>query len=300
MARKTIAFLVAGAAIVVVGLSSVFTVEEQEQGLVLQFGAVKREASKPGLHFKMPFIENVVYFDKRVLDYEGDLGEVNTGDQKQTLVDTYTRYRIVNVRQFVEQSRTTSMQAFETGLLQQAVRTNVQAVFASVDLATMLTAKRDELMTEVTKRVDEQMKRYGISVLDVRVKRIDLPKQNSEAVFQRMETQRRQEATRIRAEGERDAQRTRAEADKRVRVIKSEAEKKGQILRGEGDGKALEIFNKAFSQDVEFFKFWQCVQSVRDGLGQNTRFVGQLTADVIWQLCEPPGGSAPPAKKAER
>ncbi len=298
MSKKLIAAGVGVIALGIVGLSSVFTVKEAEQAIVLQFGAFVRLESKPGLHFKAPFIQNVSYFDRRVLDFEADLGEINTSDQKQTVVDTYTRYRITDALKFFQTAR--SIENFEArrddAPLNAIIKSNVRQVISRVDLATLLTAKRAEVMKEITKRVHGEMERFGVEVIDVRLKRIDLPQQNADAVQQRMETQRRQEAIRIRAEGDKESQTIRADADKRVRVIRAEAEQKANILRGEGEGTAQEIFNRAFGQDKEFFEFWQCMQTVREGLTSGTRMVGTPSAELLFQLCRNPRQGAAPAE----
>jgi membrane protease subunit HflC len=282
----------------IVFLSSIFTVKEAEQAIVLELGRFVRLESKPGLHFKVPFIQNVSYFDRRVLDFEADLGEINTSDQKQTLVDTYTRYRITDALKFFQTAR--SIENFEArrddAPLNAIIKSNVRQVISRVDLATLLTAKRAEVMKDITKRVHGEMERFGVEVIDVRLKRIDLPQQNADAVQQRMETQRRQEAIRIRAEGDKESQTIRADADKRVRVIRAEAEQKANILRGEGEGTAQEIFNRAFGQDKDFFEFWQCMQTVREGLTSGTRLVGTPSSELLFQLCRNPRPTAAPAE----
>ena len=295
MSRRLIAAGVGVVALGIVGLSSVFTVQEAEQAIVLELGRFVRIESRPGLHTKLPFIQSVRYFDKRVLDFEADLGEINTADQKQTVVDTYTRYRITDALKFFQTAR--SIENFEArrddAPLNAITKSNVRQVISRVDLATLLTAKRAEVMKDITKRVHSEMERFGVEVIDVRLKRIDLPQQNADAVQQRMETQRRQEAIRIRAEGDKESQTIRADADKRVRVIRAEAEQKANILRGEGEGTAQEIFNRAFGQDKDFFEFWQCMQTVREGLTSGTRLVGTPSAELLFQLCRNPRGAAP-------
>jgi len=302
MARKLIFAGVGVVALGVVGLSSVFVVQEQEQTIVLQLGAFVRVEQRPGLHFKMPFVQDVRTFDKRVLDFEADLGEINTADQKQTLVDTYTRYRITDPLKFMQTAG--SIEAFEArrddAPLNAYIKSNVREVFARVDLATLLTAKRAEVMLEITSRVRAETARFGVQVLDVRIKRIDLPQQNRDAVQQRMETQRRQEAIRIRAEGDKERQRIVAEADKQVRVIRADAGQKANILRGEGEGTAQETYNRAFGQDKDFFEFWQCMQTVREGLMTGARFVGTPSADMLFQLCRGSGAGQSEPRKAEQ
>jgi len=303
MARKLVAAGVGVVVLGIVGMSATFVVQEQDQALVLAFGRFVRVEQQPGLHLKYPWpFQEVRYFDKRVLDFEADLGEINTSDQKQTLVDTYTRYRITDPLKFFQTAGT--IENFESrredAPLNALIRSNVREAFARVDLATLLTAKRAEVMRDITKRAYADFSRFGVDVLDVRLKRIDLPPQNREAVQQRMETQRRQEAIRIRAEGDKEAQRIRAEADKQVRVTRAEAEQKANILRGEGEGTAQEIYNKAFGQDKDFFEFWQCMQTVRDGLATGTRFVGTPSADMLFQLCRGQGAGQSEPRKASQ
>lgn len=302
MSRRLIAAGVGVVALGIVGLSSVFTVQEAEQGIVLELGRFVRVEKQPGLHFKIPFIQSVRYFDKRVLDFEADLGEINTKDQKQTVVDTYARYYIDDVLKFYQTAEAFERFEGRGGRLDVLIKSNVREVFARVELATLLTAKRAAVMQEITKRVQDELERFGVKVIDVRLKRIDLPQQNADAVQQRMEAQRRQEAVGIRAEGDKEAQRIRADADKQVRVIRAEAEQKANILRGEGEGRAQEIFNRAFGQDKDFFEFWQCMQTVREGLSTGTRLVGTPSAELLFQLCRNPRQSAAPAepRRAEK
>jgi membrane protease subunit HflC len=303
MARKLVAAGVGVVVLGIVGMSSTFVVQEQDQAVVLAFGRFVRVEQQPGIHLKYPWpFQEVRYFDKRVLDFEADLGEINTSDQKQTLVDTYTRYRITDPLKFFQTAGTIANfeSRREDAPLNALIRSNVREVFARVDLATLLTAKRAEVMLDITGRARAELSRFGVDVLDVRLKRIDLPQQNREAVQQRMETQRRQEAIRIRAEGDKESQRIRADADKQVRVIRAEAEQKANILRGEGEGTAQEIYNRAFGQDKDFFEFWQCMQTVRDGLSTGTRFVGTPSADMLFQLCRGAGaGQSEPRKAAQ-
>jgi membrane protease subunit HflC len=291
MSRKLVAAGVGVIVLGIIGMSSTFVVQEQDQAVVLAFGRFVRVEQKPGLHLKYPWpFQEVRYYDKRVLDFEADLGEINTSDQKQTVVDTYTRYRITDPLKFFQTAGTVEL--FESrrdeAPLNALIKSNVREVFARVELATLLTAKRAEVMKEITKRVHDQLTSFGVEIIDVRLKRIDLPQQNRDAVQQRMEAQRRQEAIRIRADGDKESQRIRAEADKQVRVIRAEAEQKANILRGEGEGTAQEIYNRAFGQDKDFFEFWQCMQTVRDGLASGTRLYGTPSSDLLFQLCKNP------------
>lgn len=260
MNKTRIAIAVLVVILGIVGLSATYTVNERDQAIVLQFGKFVKTEKNPGLHFKLPFVQNVRYFDRRVLDFDIQAREIPTSDQKQAIVDTFVRYRIITPLEFYERAATAEQ--FNSAL-NRIVQAAVSNEFAGVDLATLLTPRRALLMDRITKKVKDATKVYGVEIVDVRVKRVDLPEQNSQPIVKRMETQRRQEAIRIRAEGARDAQRIRAEADKRSRVIKADAERRSEILRGQGEAIAQETFNKAVGQDLDFFRFWLAMSEYR-------------------------------------
>lgn len=263
--------------VVVVGLvllagSALFTVQEGRQALVLRFGEPVRVVSAPGLQFKFPIWENVVYFDKRVLDFDAERAEMATADQKQVEVDAFARYRITEPLRFYQTVRDDRALAQR---LSSIIGTNLRTAIAEVPLSIVLTEERARLMERIAETVNIEAKTFGVSVIDVRIKRVDLPDENSEAIFRRMQSQREQEARKIRAEGARDALGIRAEADKRVRVILAEAGKRSQILRGEGEGEATRIYNDAYSKDAGFFDFFRSLQAMGKGLsGDSTRYVG--------------------------
>ncbi len=260
-----------------VGFSSVYTVFQTEQALILQFGNPKRLVSEPGLAFKLPLVENVVFFDKRILDYDVSAQEIPTLDQKQLVVDAFTRYRIVDPLKFFQ---TVGNERGMESRLDSIVAANLRGVFGKAELAVVLTSKRAQLMDTLFERVKNEGARFGIDVIDVRLKRVDLPKENSQAIYRRMQTRREQEARRNRAEGDRRARTIRAEADKQVTVIKAEARRKAEILMGEGEAEAQKIYNDAFSQDQSFFDFWISMNALKDGLkGNKTRYIGPPTGD---------------------
>jgi membrane protease subunit HflC len=279
MSRLRIILVVLLVAIGIVAYLSVYIVHERDQALILQFGKVVKVEKKPGLHYKWPFVQTVQFFDRRVRDYDAAAWEIPTSDQKQVVVDTFARYRIVNPLKFHQTARSTSQ--FEQNL-RSIMNATTAAVFARVDLSTLLTPRRAELMEEITKTVRKEVAAFGVNLIDVRVKRLDLPPDNSEAIFRRMETQRRQEATRIRAEGERQAKAIRADADKKSRIIKADAERKSEIIRGEGEAKAQETYNKAYGQDPKFFEFWVSMNALRDSLtSDTTRYIGPADGDFF-------------------
>jgi modulator of FtsH protease HflC len=280
MKRSTLAGLVVALIVlVVIGSASVFTVHQAEQALVLQFGQPKRAISDAGLHFKIPFLENVVYFDKRVINLDLPSMEVPTNDQKQVVVDTYAKYRIINPLKFYQVVRD------ELGLRGRVgpiINSNLRAELGKVSMAQMLTAQRAVFMRSIAQAVSTAAEGYGVEVIDVRIKRVDLPQANSEAIFKRMQTQREQEARRFRAEGQADAQTRRAEADKQQVVIVAEARKQAEILRGQGDAEATRIYAEAYGRDPAFFDFFRSLQALDNGLaGSSTTYVGPPTGDFF-------------------
>lgn len=271
-----------------VGFSSIFTVHQAEQALVLQLGKVVRPESTPGIHFKVPFVQNVVYYDRRVLDYDNPPGEIPTLDQKQLVVDAFARYRIIDPLLFFQ---TATNELGMQARLSNIINTNLRNVLGGAPLSTIMTDERAQLMEIIAQRVDEQGKRFGINVLDVRIKRVDLPEENSQAIFRRMQTQREQEARKIRAEGGKEDKRIRAEADKEFRIVIAEGRKQSEIQRGEGDGKAQAIYNAAFGRDPKFFGFYESMKSYRQGLrSDSTRFIGPPSGEFYRYFGDMEGG----------
>jgi len=275
-----------GAAIMVVAivglvvlLQAIFTVHQAERALVLQLGAPIRVVEEPGLNFKIPFIQNVEPISKRVLKAEATQEELLTQDQKRVVVDFFARYKIIDPLLFFQSVRTTDMLEQR---LKPIITSQLRRVLGGVQLARILTKERAEMMREITVAVDGEVKRFGITVLDVRMKRVDLPKENSDAIFNRMRTQRQQEAALIRAEGDREARALRAEGQKQQVVIRADARRQAEILRGEGDAKATEIYNQAYGQDPAFFNFYRSMQALTLGLsGETTTYVGPPAGDFF-------------------
>ncbi len=258
---------------------TLFTVRETEQVLITEFGDPVRVITEPGLHIKVPIIQDLRYFDKRLLDYDAASQEVPTLDQKQLIVNAFARYRIVNALDFF---KTVGTEVGMEARLGNIMNTALRGVLGDVPLSTVLTPQRARLMQQITEQASANAKDFGVEVVDVRIKRVDLPEENSQAIFRRMQTQREQEARKIRAEGERDSRRIRAEADKTQRVIVAEARKTGEILRGEGDAEAQAIYNDAYTKDEDFFDFWRSMQAMQRGLpGDTTRYVGPPDSDFF-------------------
>lgn len=251
--------------------SAFFIVGQTEQALVLQLGEVRRVIREPGLKLKRPFIENVITYDKRVLDFEPPHEEVIVSDQKRLVVDAYTRYRIVNPLLFyqtvgTEQGVRARLSAIVTGSLRR--------VLGNVTLNDILSAKRDEIMHQIRDDVAAQARPFGIEVVDVRLRRADLPEENSQAIYARMQSEREQQARQYRGEGAEAAQTVRANADRERTIILAEAQRDAQRARGEGDAQATQIYGNAFGQDKQFFAFYRSLQAYRDALsGKDTAFV---------------------------
>lgn len=277
-----ILLLILGLVIVLGGIglnSALFTVHEREQALVIQFGEPREVIKEPGLHVKVPLIQNVVYFDKRVLDFDARTVEVPTLDQKQLIVDAFARYRIVDPLRYYQAVRT---ETNANARIEPIMQASLREMLGNVPMLRILTEERAKLMNEIEIIVNRQAQGLGVNIIDVRMKRVDLPEANSAPVLNRMQTQREQEARRIRAEGERDSLRIKAEADKQQRVIFAEARKTAEITRGEGDGEATRVYNEAFGQDPGFFDFWRTMQAMSKGLNEETTsYVGPPEGDFF-------------------
>ncbi|WP_425406460.1 protease modulator HflC [Hwanghaeella sp.] len=276
---SVVVILVLLAVMFVVGSSALFTVNETEQVLVRRFGEPTRVIKEPGLNIKVPFVDTATYFDKRLLNFDGDSQEIPTKDQKQLIVDAFARYRIVDTLRFFQSvGSVAGMEARLPNIINSALR----QVLGEVDMSRILTEERAVLMRKSTQVATENSKEFGIEVVDVRMKRVDLPDENSQAVFRRMQTKREEEARDIRAGGDRESRTIRAKADRDQRVILAEARKTAEILRGEGDAQAQAIYNDAYTKDREFFDFWRSMQALERGLGSDsTTYVGPPSGDFF-------------------
>lgn len=250
-------------AALIVGYSSLFTVYQTQQALVVRLGQPVRVVTEPGLNFKAPFIDNVITIDKRILDLEAPAQEVIASDQKRLVVDAFARYRIRNALQFYQTLG--SIQGANsqlTILLNSALR----RVLGEATFTHVVRDQRSELMERILQLVDKEAAGYGIQVVDVRIRRADLPEQNSQAVYQRMQTERAREAAEFRAQGAQRAQEIRSRADRDVTVLVADAQSKSEQIRGEGDAIRNQIFAEAFNKDPEFFAFYRSMQAYEASL----------------------------------
>ena len=279
-----VALVVAG----ILAMSSLFIVDQTEQALVLQFGQPLRLIRTPGLWVKKPFIQNVIIYDKRLLDFEPPPEEVIASDQKRLIVDTYARYRITNPLLFYQ---TVASELTVRARLGALVSGSLRQVIGNVTLSALLSPQRATIMRQIRDEVAGQAKSFGIDVADVRIRRADLPPQNSEAIFARMRSERQQQAALYRGEGAQAAKTVRANADRERTVILADAQRDAQKVRGAGDAKAIAIYAKAYDQDKNFFAFYRSLQAYRDAFeGSNTSFV--LNPDSsFFRYFESPGGT---------
>jgi len=265
MSRLTM--VIAGVLVVALGviaLSSVYTVHQTQQVLILQFGDPRRVVTEAGLHFKYPFVENIERLDRRILGFDALPEEIIALDQKRLVVDAFLRYRISDPLQFYKAVRD---QRIAEERLRTLLSSNLRRVLGSVPLENLLTGERAALMSEILILVNEQAEELGIVAVDVRIKRADLPDANNQAIYGRMNSEREREAREFRAQGAEISQRIRARADRERTVLLAEADKQGQILRGEGDGRRNRIFADAFGADPEFFAFYRSMEAYKVALG---------------------------------
>ena len=250
-------------AIAFLGYMTLFTVNEIQQAIILQFGDPKRVIQKAGLNYKIPFIQNVVLLDKRILNLDAPSEEVIASDQKRLIVDAFDRFKIKDPLKFYI---SVGNERVARSRLSTIINSRIRGVLGKEELATLVSKERARLMDKITQDVNVEASKLGIEIIDVRIKRADLPQANSEAVYRRMQTERLREAKEFRAEGAEIAQTVRSTADKEVTIILAEANKKSEILKGEGDGKRNKIFAEAFGKDPDFFSFYRAMQSYEKSL----------------------------------
>ncbi|HAD24950.1 MAG TPA: protease modulator HflC [Alphaproteobacteria bacterium] len=268
--------------------SMLFTVHQSQQALVLQFGDPRRLVQEPGLAWKLPFVQNVTYFEKRILDQDIPEAEVIASDQKRLVVDAFARYRITDPLKFRQTVVTTAaVSARLTTLLNAGLR----QVLGKESFFTILSGERTALMGLIQKRVNREAEQFGIEVVDVRIRRVDLPDANSQAIYRRMQTEREREAREARAQGAEEAQRIRSLADREKTVLLAEAKRDSEIIRGKGDAERNRIYAEAFGKDPEFFAFYRSMRAYEQALSSNDttmvlspdseffRYFGELAGD---------------------
>ena len=247
----------------IIVFQSVVIVKEINQAIVLQFGDPKKIITKAGLNFKIPFIQNVVYLDKRVLNLDNPPEEVIAADQKRLIVDAIARFKIVDPLKFYI---SVGNERVARSRLSTIINSRIRGVLGTQALATLLSTDRAKQMAIIQNDVNEEAQNFGITIVDVRIKRADLPPANSEAIYKRMQTERQREAKEFRAQGAEIAAKITSTADKDVTVLLANAKKQSEILKGEGDGKRNNIFANAFGKDPQFFAFYRAMQAYEKAL----------------------------------
>tara|TARA_B100001057_G_C22659763_1_gene875507 strand:- start:56 stop:925 length:870 start_codon:yes stop_codon:yes gene_type:complete len=273
MSNTKILTYILGTIILFFGYSSFFTVDQTKQAIVLQFGEPKRVINKPGLNFKIPFIQDVTYFEKRVLSLvSSDSEEVILSDQKRLEVDTYSRFKIIDPLLFYQTVRN------ENGArqrLESIIDSSVRRVLGKLELVSILSDARQNIVDDIGTEVNQIVKRLGMQIIDVRIRRADYPEATSQNIFNRMRSEREQEAKEFRAQGAEEAQKIRSDAEKQKTILIAEAKRKAEAIRGNGDGEAIKIYADAFGIDAKFFKFY------RSMLAYEKTFVDKDTTMIL-------------------
>ena len=268
-------FIIIGAIV----YNTLFVVQEINQAIVLQFGDPKKIITKPGLNFKIPFIQNVVFLDRRVLNLDNPPEEVIAADQKRLIVDAFARFKIVDPLKFYI---SVGNERVARSRLATIINSRIRSVLGTQELATLLSTDRAVHMGTIQNDVNTEAQNFGITIVDVRIKRADLPPANSEAIYARMQTERQREAKEFRAQGAEMAAKITSTADKEVTVILANANKESEIMRGEGDGERNKIFASAFGKDPEFFGFYRAMQSYEKALiGGDTSMILSPDSDFF-------------------
>lgn len=289
--------IVLALAALVVGYSSLYAVYQTQQALVVRLGQPVRVVDEPGLHVKLPFIDSVITIDKRILDLEAPAQELIASDQKRLVVDAFARYRIVDALRFYQ---TLGSVAGANSQLAVLLSSGLRRVLGESTFSEVVRDQREQLMTRIREQVDREAGNYGISVVDVRIRRADLPEQNSQAVYQRMQTERQREAAEFRAQGAQRGQEIRARADRDVTVLTADATSKAEQTRGEGDATRNSIFADAFNRDKEFFSFYRSMQAYENAFQHNdTRMVLKPDSEFFRFFVDPEGkgGTGAPAQR---
>ena len=267
--------IIAGLVVIFVASLSVFTVDQTQQAIVIQMGKPLEGISGPGLHFKVPFIQQVVRFEQRILVYDASPTEILTKDKKNLVVDNYTKWAIDNPLKFYT---TVINENGAQARLDDIVYAQLRVELGQHDLSDIVSETRDALMEKVTKKSAERAKDYGIRVVDVRIKRADLPEQNEKHVFGRMKAERERQAKQYRSEGEEESKKITAKADMERTIILAKAYKESEQLKGEGDAGAVKIYADAYQEDLKFYEFIRSLEAYKIALKEGTKLIINLDA----------------------
>ena len=288
--------LIIVAALGVLASASLFTVHQTKQALVLQFGDPRRVIMDAGLHFKVPFVQNVILIDKRILDLDTPAEELIASDQKRLVVDAFTRYRITDPLQFYKALRD---ERRAQSRLSTIVSSSMRSVLGEEKFETVVRDQRSDLMQRISALVNNQAADFGIEIIDVRIRRADLPEANSQAIYRRMQTEREQEAAEFRARGQEVGRAIRAQADKQVTVLIAEATRDSEVIRGQGDGCRNRVFAKVFGQDPDFFAFYRSMQAYETALEEDGTTMVLSPDSAFFQFLKNPNSVLAPSKNGQ-
>ena len=278
MAMKQNALIIGGVIAIVILSSSVFTVHMTQNAVVLELSKPKEIITEPGLYFKLPFIQKVRYFSKQLLDNDSNPTEVITKDKKNLLVDNFTMFRIVDPLKFLE---TVRGERSARARLDDIVYSELRVEIGTHDLHDVVTETRNAIMAKVTKESNIKAAEYGIEVVEVRIKRADLPPEVANSIFNRMRTERERIAMEYRSEGKEEATKIRAETDKEKTILVAQAYKQEQIVRGEGDAQATKIYADAYSKDQKFYTFMRSMEAYKKSLKTDTTLLMSEDSDFL-------------------
>lgn len=261
--ERLVSVVVAVAGLLFLASLSLFTVDQRQFALLFQFGEVVEIIKEPGIHFKVPLMQDVRYFDRRVLTIDAETPELfNTREKKNVLVDSFVKWRVVNVEQFYKSVGGNELAA--VARLKQTINDGLRAEFGQKTVSDVISGQRDQVMEVVRKRADADARKIGVEILDVRLKRVDFPDKISSSVYDRMQSERRTVASQLRSEGAAEAERIRAEADRKREVTLAEAYRKAQQVKGEGDARAAAIYAEAYGRNPEFYAFWRSMDAYKE------------------------------------
>ena len=266
--KKFIVFIIIIALLTLTYNLFLFSVDETKTAVVKELGKIVKVADKPGLYTKLPLIQNVIYLEDRLLSYDIKPRNIITTDKKRLKVNNYAIWKISEPKEFIQSMQ--GRRAIAQTRIDDIVYSNLRNELAENTFDDIVSEKRIKYLHDITKKSESNLKSYGINLIDVKIKRADLPEANENAVYERMSSEREQKAKQIRANGRKESEIIKAEADKKARIIVAEAERKAQELRGEGDAQALKIYNNAYSVDPDFYKFWRTLKSYETSLDKNT------------------------------
>lgn len=261
-----------GIAILIILFTSMFILDQTEQAVVLRFGKIVKVVKEPGLHFKQPFVDKVVKFEKRILIYDIEPEKIIAADKKTLIVDTYTLWKIKDPRKFMESFKSVKL---ALPRIDDIVYSHIRDVFAKGTFEEIVSEKREEFLRKVTELCRKDLDEFGVEIIDVRIKHADLPPENTQAVYNRMKEERYSIAAQIRAEGQKEAQKIKAEAEKKVKIILAKAYSEAEKIKGTGEASAVSVYAKSFSKDPDFYEFWRTMEVYRNSLKDAVLIVGE-------------------------